>query len=367
MERSAAGRPGTAARMPPIGRLSVSLRAPRNALKAARAALAFVRGRRRLRILLLVATVLLLLLGGGWLLLRHSSLVAVRHVQVSGVHGPETKAIEAALVAAGHRMSTLDVRLGALRSAVAPFRVVREVNASASFPHGLHITVVEQPPVAALTVGGSRTAVAADGVVLGPALLSPSLPTITASYMPAAGQRLHDGALIGPLTILGAAPRALAGVVSRVYSGPKGLTVVMGGGLLAYFGDAGRPHAKWLSLARVLADPSSAGASYVDVRLPERPAAGFPPGTSPPAASQSETGTSTTQTPAASEGTVESLAAGLARNNPGLASSGTEPESASRSGSGTTGSTGESTSSGGSEGTSAKHEEGGETTPEGGR
>ncbi len=48
----------------------------------------------------------------------------------------------------------------------------------------------------------------------------------------------------------------------------------MRGGLLLYFGDATRPHAKWLSAARVLADPSSAGATYVDVRAPERPAAG---------------------------------------------------------------------------------------------
>ena len=55
------------------------------------------------------------------------------------------------------------------------------------------------------------------------------------------------------------------------------------GGLLAYFGDATLPHAKWLSLARVLADPSSAGASYVDVRLPERPAAGFAAGVTAPA------------------------------------------------------------------------------------
>ena len=67
-------------------------------------------------------------------------------------------------------MSTLDVRPGALRAAVAPFRVVREVRAIPSFPHGLQIRVVEQLPVAALTVAGARTAVAADGVVLGPAL-----------------------------------------------------------------------------------------------------------------------------------------------------------------------------------------------------
>ena len=93
-------------------------------------------------------------------------------MRVSGVHGPEAKAIDAALARAARQMSTLDVRTGALNAAVAPYRVVREVRATASFPHGLHIRVIEQLPVAALTVGGERTAVAADGVVLGPALLS---------------------------------------------------------------------------------------------------------------------------------------------------------------------------------------------------
>ncbi len=52
-------------------------------------------------------------------------------------------------------MSTLDVTPGALRAAVAPFPVVREVRATASFPHGLRITVVEQLPVAALRSGGT--------------------------------------------------------------------------------------------------------------------------------------------------------------------------------------------------------------------
>ena len=52
----------------------------------------------------------------------------------------------------------------------------------------------------------------------------------------------------------------------------------MRNGLLVYFGDATRPHAKWLSLADVLADPSSAGASYVDVRLPVAPRRRLPRG-----------------------------------------------------------------------------------------
>ncbi len=60
-----------------------------------------------------------------------------------------------------------------------PFRVVRDVTVSSSFPHTLRIRVIEQPPVAALAVGGVRTAAAADGAVLGPALLKSSLPVVS--------------------------------------------------------------------------------------------------------------------------------------------------------------------------------------------
>jgi cell division protein FtsQ len=239
-------------------------------------------GRRRARIALLATLLAFPLMGGGFLLLRHSSLVAVRHVQVTGVSGPESRAIEAALGRAARHLSTLDVQSGALRAAVAQFAVVRELTAVAHFPHGLAIHVSEQLPVAALVVGGVRTAVAADGVVLGPALLSPSLPAVGGWSAPPPGARLHDHDLLGAMAVLGAAPHRLAARVARVYVGPQGLTVRMRNGLVVYFGDDSRAHAKWLALAAVLADHSSAGAIYIDVRLPARPAAGFPAGAGPP-------------------------------------------------------------------------------------
>jgi cell division protein FtsQ len=307
---------------------------------------------RRVRLALLAGLASLPLLAGGWLALRHSSLVAVQRVRVSGVHGAEAQAIEAALTGAARHMSTLDVNVGALRADVAPYGVVRDVRASASFPHGLSIDVTEQLPVAALAVGGTRTAVAADGVVLGPALLSSTLPTVAASVEPATGQSVKDAGLLAALTVLGAAPAPLAGVVARVYSGPNGLTVAMRSGLLAYFGDASRPRAKWLSLARVLADTSSAGASYVDVRLPERPAAGFPSGTPPMASSAAGAGTPSQATTAgervsASEATVAALAAGLGGASGGAPASGREAASGSPAGaSGASGSSEASTTSG---------------------
>jgi cell division protein FtsQ len=284
-----------------------------------RACFSFAWRRRRLRIALLSVLTALPLLAGGWLWLRDSSLVSVERVQVSGVHGPEARAIKAALAEAARHMSTLDVQPRALRAAVASFPVVREVRASPSFPHGLRIRVVEQLPVAVLTVGGARTAVAADGVVLGPALLSSSLAVVSDSASAAlTGQRVRGAYLLADLTVLGAAPAPLARVVRRVYTGPEGLTVVMRNGLLAYFGDGTLPHAKWLSLARVLADPSSAGAVYVDLRLPERPAAGFAAGTSPTGATAPETGAATGGSPTNAEpgsasepATAAALAAGL--------------------------------------------------------
>ncbi len=257
----------------PVGRLTrpLSFALPRGAI-----------GRR-----LCIALAVLALLGGGWLLLRKSPLVSVEHVQIAGVQGVDAGPIDAALQGAARGMSTLSVNVAALRAAVAPYRVVRDLSVSTSFPHGLRIHVVEQLPVAELSIGGVHTAVAADGVVLGPTLpdLLAServpLPTITLAAgsraladLRSVGGHVENATARAELSVLGAAPRVLLGWVSKVFVGPEGLTVTMRNGVAIYFGDATRPHAKWLSAARVLADPSSTGATYVDVRAPERPAAG---------------------------------------------------------------------------------------------
>lgn len=252
----------------------------------------FIWGRRRLRIAVVVLAIATPLLAGGWFWLRGSSLVAVKSVRVSGAHGSDAHAIDAALKSAALRMTTLNVHTGGLRAAVAGYPEIRDVQAKASFPHGLSIRVIEQPPVAALSAAGTKIAVAADGVVLGSAQLSGSLPTLTAATALSPGQHIRNAALLGALSLLGAAPPPLARQVERAYSSSKGLTLVMRGGLLAYFGGSQLAHAKWQSLAAVLADKSSAGASYVDVRLPERPAAGFPAG-SGPASTSGEAGAST--------------------------------------------------------------------------
>jgi cell division protein FtsQ len=328
MERSVAARP-------PVSSLDILWRPFEAAGSLARSSFQTIARHRRLRIALLTALVALPLLAGGWVLLRKSSFTAVEHVEVSGLRGPQAQAIEAALNGAASHMSTLDVHSAALRAAVASFPVVSAVRAIPRFPHGLRIEVTEQLPVAALTIAGQRTAVAADGVVLGPALLSSSLPALSdqqGAVEPVVGRYVPGQSLLAELTVLGAAPESLQRFIARVFTSPggQGLTVAMRNGLLVYFGDAARPHAKWLSLARVLADSSSAGAVYVDVRVPERPAAGFSSADAP-SASMASTGQQQATTP---EATVAALAAGLTddtNGQPAASSTATTPTSASTS------------------------------------
>jgi uncharacterized membrane protein YgcG len=210
----------------------------------------------------------------------------------------------------------------------------------------MRIAVVERTPVAALLVGGTRIAIGADGVALGAAAQTGSLPTVADDVAPASGERARNPLVLQALGVLGALPHALTRYVARAYFSPRGLTVALRTGLLVYFGDATRPHAKWLALAAVLAQPSSAGALYVDVRTPERAAAGFPPGSAP----HEREGAATGEVPTGKgESTVAALAAGLAAATP----EGREHSAA--------GATGESPGKASGEGSEKTPEEGSET------
>ncbi len=254
--------------------------------------MAFLWRRRRARIALLLALALTALAVGGWIALRGSSLSAVEKVQISGAHGRQASQIEAALRRTAHGMSTMHVQVGTLRAAVAQFPVVRDLRISPSFPHGLRITVIEQPPVAILSAGGQRTAVAADGVVLGPEPISGTLPSVhLAGVVPLTGRSVQDATARAELSILGAAPQTLLGWVQSISSGSEGIVATMRGDVQIDFGNATRAHAKWLAAARVLADSSAAGATYIDVRVPGRPVAGTSaPGGLSGASASAETG-----------------------------------------------------------------------------
>jgi cell division protein FtsQ len=221
---------------------------------------------------LLVALLgLVVLAGGGWLWLRQSSLVAVRHVTIVGAEGPQAARIAGALQDAARDMTTLRVRQDALRTAVEPYPIVRRVDAQPDFPHGLRIVVHEYAPVGALAAAGVRVPVAADGTVLRDTPAD-GLPVITIrGWAPGARPR---GRAAEAVAVLAAAPPALRARVRALSWGPKGWTAPLTDGPVLYLGDSHRLAAKWIAAARVLDDPTAAGATYLDLRLPDRPAAG---------------------------------------------------------------------------------------------
>jgi cell division protein FtsQ len=229
--------------------------------------------RPRLGRLAVAGLVLVGLVVGGWLWLRDSSLVAVEHVEVSGVSGPDAAPIRSALISSARNMTTLDVRVGQLRTAVAPYAVVKNLQVSTQFPHGMRIRVIEQLPVGALVAGGHAVPAAGDGTLL-PDVPAGSLPAIPVSSLPG-GPRVTDPAALDALAVLAAAPARLLYRISQVTAiAPHGLVAQLREGPAIYFGDTTDLVAKWTAATEVLADPGSAGASYIDVTDPARPAAG---------------------------------------------------------------------------------------------
>ncbi len=251
-----------------------------------------------------ILLVVVIVVGGVWLWVRDSSLVSVSRVVVSGQSGPDAEQIRAALMSAAKNMTTLDVRMDQLRTAVAPFPVVKDLRVTTQFPHGMRIMVIEQVPVGAVAVGGRAIAVAGDGTLLHDVPASPSLPAIPLR-VPPGGTRLSEPDALHAVALLAAAPYAMIARISRVsMDASHGLVAQLRNGPSIYFGDAARLADKWIAATAVLTDAGSSGAAYIDVTDPARPAAGAggAAGTTGSASTTGSVGTTpaTTVTPAPS-------------------------------------------------------------------
>jgi cell division protein FtsQ len=219
------------------------------------------------------ALALIALVIAGTLWLRDSSLVAVQRVTVVGLTGPETARLTAQLEDAARDMTTMHVRGAQLRSVVAPYPVVKDLKISTDFPHGMRITVVENTPVAMIVADGAKTPVAADGSLLRGAAQR-ALPIVPMRVAPT-GNQVVDRAARSAIVALAAAPAALRNRVQRVSTTRTGgLTLTLNNGPQLRFGGTDRLAAKWAAAAAVLADSGSAGTTYLDLRYPERTAAG---------------------------------------------------------------------------------------------
>jgi cell division protein FtsQ len=253
LPRTLAAFPGWIARRPPI-RLSLTPRVRRRLLAA------------------VIAAVALGLLYQLWL--RDSSLVAVNDVEVSGLTTKDGPRIRAMLTSVAEDMTTLHLRVDEIEAAARQFPVIGSIEVERDFPHGLRIEIVERRPAALVAVDGVPLPVAADGTVLRGLRPPEGLPLLRMDK-PATGGRVTDPRTLRALVVAGGAPGPLAQRIERVSEGPaRGIVVQLEDGPEVVFGDADRAAAKWAAAARVLADPEAEGASYVDVRLPERPVAG---------------------------------------------------------------------------------------------
>jgi cell division septal protein FtsQ len=228
------------------------------------------------RPLLAIGVIALVGLGWvGWGWFRDSSLVKVRHVEITGVsNSPDAEAVKRELKQSALAMTTLHVDDRKLQHAVSAYPIVRAVSAAGNFPSSIQIKVHEYTPVAALTAPDGRSVpVAFDGTLL-PRLAKEKLPAVAVSAMPA-----HDGfentRVRTLVTALAGAPGPLRSQLDNAHlsSTGQGILVAMRDGPTLELGTSARLAAKWASATRVLAAPSSTGASEIDVRLPERPAA----------------------------------------------------------------------------------------------
>lgn len=204
---------------------------------------------------------------------RDSSLVAVSDVKVEGVAGADRGRIVSALTDAARGMTTLHVQTDRLESAVSDFPTVAAVSASASLPHGLTIQVTEREPVLIATDGHRRVPVAPDGSLLPGVDPGGKLPQVKVGSLPGSGR--VGGAPLAEALTLGAAPAPLRPLIEDAnVTRDYGVVVTLHGGIAVRFGTGDRAAAKWAAADAVLADPKLTSLSYLDVRVPERPAVG---------------------------------------------------------------------------------------------
>lgn len=221
---------------------------------------------------IVVGAVVASVVAGLWLVVRDSGFFRVTKVEISGLGGARADRLRAAAL----DQTSLNVDEQALREAAGGQPPVASLKAEGRFPDGIRIKVRLYDPAAAVTNGASpAVAVAGDGTVLR-GVSAAGLPQV--SGIAGAG-KVRSPAALEAIKVLAAAPRALRSRIERAdFDRDRGITVIVRSGPKIHFGSSGEAAAKWAAAARVLADPAAAGATYIDVSVPRRPAIGGLPG-----------------------------------------------------------------------------------------
>ena len=198
--------------------------------------------------------------------LRDSSLVGVEHVKVTGVTANDAKRVRAALAAA-HDHDHSSRAPGRLDQAVAGYPVVRALEVTTDFPHGLEIRVVEHGPAAlARACPWPWTAPSSGDCPVDGAL--PTIARTAASRASAWPTRWRSPPRAWPAPLQ---PRCAAGS-SGWTATPSGASWSRCGRAPSWCSGRHDVRAKWTAAARVLAD--QAPGADLHGRARARPAGG---------------------------------------------------------------------------------------------
>ena len=238
--------------------------------------------RRRLRLVGLLVLVLAIGLAISWFTwLRDLPVFEIRDVRVTGLETlstaedqEEASALTRAVTTSLGGMTTLHVRQGELDRALAGFPRVAGVEVSTEFPNGATASLDLREDGSVIGEGETAVLVATDGTLLGPVGEgTETLPRIDGEPPPDDRAAL-GGPRLSQAIVLGSVPTEIRPFVDRSRIGDKGIEVELTNGLLLIFGDDTKPVAKWKAATTVIADPELAGAGYVDLTVPWRPAVG---------------------------------------------------------------------------------------------
>jgi cell division protein FtsQ len=230
------------------------------------------------RPLLVVAVALVLVASGfgAYFGARQTGIFALDRIQVTGAPPSTAARIRAALRGyVGKSLVRFD-RADAARR-LAAVSEIADARFDRDFPHTLRIRVRLERPVAVLRRGSDAWLVSSSARVLEHLDKRP-YPRLPRIWLPAgtdisvnstlAGVGASGVAAVAPLR-----PLHLVGRVRQVLAGDGQLTLVLASGTELRLGDSGDLRLK-LSIAKQIL-PLAAGASYVDVSVPERPVAGY--------------------------------------------------------------------------------------------
>jgi cell division protein FtsQ len=208
----------------------------------------------------LVILAVAIVAGAGWALLG-SSLLVVRHVQVTGNHQVSAAEVRAAAaIAPGTPLARFNAAAATQR--IERMTWVLSARVSRSWPDTVVISIRERTPALAVASGGQFEVVDIFGVVVATSASRPAgLPLLESPPVTLRGNPIVRAAVL----VMGDLPASTRRRVRSVTAaGADAVTLHLRGGILVSWGGAGQPAAK----ARELRSLMRTHARYYDVSSP---------------------------------------------------------------------------------------------------